>query len=120
MSEQGKILLVEDEEDLREMMKYQLESAGYHVTGVEDGTDALTELNTETPDLILLDLNLPKMGGVEFYEKVSVDEDFSVPIIVTTAREEVEGLFESFNVEAYLAKPFTMEQLLKTVKLTIR
>ena len=121
MVSNGFILLVDDDEDLTEMMQFQLESEGYQVKSASNGKEALRMLNKYSPDLIILDMNMPQMDGLEFFDRIC-DEDrcTQYPVISLTAEVTIESLFEGFNVDGYLAKPFKMEKLLKMVEFVIR
>jgi len=74
MAKGSKILIIDDEEDLRENLKYVFESEGYVVQLAEDGVKGLKALENFSPDLIILDLNMPNMGGIEFYQKICVQD----------------------------------------------
>ena len=80
-----KILVVEDEQSLREPLEYLLRREGYDVAGVEDGAEALKRIQQESPDLILLDLMLPGMSGTEVCREVRTRSQ--VPIIMLTAKD---------------------------------
>lgn len=113
----GKIILViDDEPDLREMIQYQLEQDGFQVHTAVNGVDALDKLNKITPHLIVLDLNMPEMGGKEFFKKISDENHNSkYPILALTANVNIEDLFGDFNVDGYVAKPFTIEEFTRAV-----
>ena len=70
MDEPKKILLIDDEIDLQQLIKTVLSSKGYNVTTADNGQDGLEKLEAADPDLIILDMNMPKMGGVEFYQRI--------------------------------------------------
>lgn len=110
------ILVVDDEPDLREMIQYQLASQGFKVETAVNGLDALDKLKTINPNLIILDMNMPEMGGQEFFRKISDLHNIpQYPILALTANVSIKGLFQEFNVEGYIAKPFTFEELLRAI-----
>ena len=113
----GKILVVDDEPDIVEIIKVRLEADHYEVTGARNGLEALEKLKKMNPHLIILDLNMPKMGGVEFYQHICDSNAVpKYPVLVLTARVNMEQLFREFHVNGFLHKPFKGEQLLEEVR----
>jgi CheY-like chemotaxis protein len=108
------VLIVEDEEDLREMMREALELNGYTVVTASEGVDALAKLaNIESPCLILLDLLMPGMNGWDFYENVRKRPELaSVPVIVHSSAPSRAPR----GVTRVLQKPLRIERLLSTVQ----
>lgn len=110
------ILLVEDEENLHEALKLNLELEGYAVTSVYDGAAALAAVNSEYFDLIILDVMLPEMDGITVAETVRISNN-EVPILILSARnssaDRVLGLKK--GADDYLTKPFNLEELLLRV-----
>jgi len=110
------ILLVEDEENLHEALKLNLELEGYEVTSAFDGTEALKKINSEYFDLIIMDIMLPEIDGISVTESVRVNHN-EVPILMLSARnssaDRVLGLKK--GADDYLAKPFNLEELLLRV-----
>jgi two-component system alkaline phosphatase synthesis response regulator PhoP len=108
-----RILLVEDEEHLRDAIQLNLELEGYHVVTVKDGKTALEKSLNERYNLIILDVMIPEMDGFEVCERIRL-ENQQVPIIFLTAKntglERVQGL--KLGADDYLAKPFNLEELL--------
>jgi len=119
MAEEKKrsILLVEDEENLHEALKLNLELEGYDVTSAFDGAAALKALQAEYFDLLILDVMLPEMDGINVTETVRLNNN-EVPILVLSAKnssaDRVLGLKK--GADDYLAKPFNLEELLLRVK----
>ncbi|MGN1349650.1 MAG: response regulator [Anaerovoracaceae bacterium] len=115
-----KILVVEDEKSISDIIKYNLEKEGFHVVTAYDGEEALARAKAEDPDLILLDVMLPKMDGFSVCKQVR--ESSTVPIIMLTAKEEevdkVLGL--ELGADDYMTKPFGMRELLARIKANIR
>src|ERR1039457_4646534 len=119
MAQGSKILVIDDEEDLRENLKYVLQMKGYVVELAEDGVKGLKALENFTPELIILDLNMPNMGGIEFYQKICV-RDFPIyPVFVLTARANMEKFFKDFNVDGFMAKPFELTDLIHEINFII-
>jgi len=110
------ILLVEDEENLHEALKLNLELEGYEVTSAFDGTEALKKINNEYFDLIIMDIMLPEIDGISVTESVRVNHN-EVPILILSARnsgaDRVLGLKK--GADDYLTKPFNLEELLLRV-----
>ena len=110
------ILLVEDEENLHEALKLNLELEGYDVTSAYNGADALKAVHSEYFDLIILDVMLPEMDGINVTETVRISNN-DVPILILSARnssaDRVLGLKK--GADDYLTKPFNLEELLLRV-----
>ena len=117
----NKVLIVEDERAIVEILKFNLVREGYETLEALDGETGLELGRTADPDLILLDVMLPKLGGFEICRQLR-DEGSAVPIIMLTAREEEND--KVFGLEAgaddYITKPFSMRELLARVKANIR
>lgn len=118
--QQAKILAVEDEPQYRYLIQLNLEASGYHVVLAEDGLAGLDAVIEEEPDLVLLDLLLPKLDGVElcrFIRRFS-----SVPIVMLTARAEKKDVVAGLDAGAddYITKPFSVEELLARIKANLR
>ena len=115
-----KILIVEDEPSLQETLVYNLEREGYQVQSAVDGISALELARKSRPDLILMDIMLPELDGLEVTRILR--QEMRVPIIMLTARDEeidrVLGL--EIGADDYLTKPFSMRELLARVKAQLR
>ncbi len=114
-----KVLLVEDEKSVILGVRTCLDAVGYQVDVVEDGEDALNYLERETPDLILLDLLLPKVDGFEVLKKLKgQDKNNNIPVIVLTAKAEEEDKKKvlSLGADDYMTKPFKPQQLWDKIK----
>ncbi len=116
----NKILVVDDEKPIVDILRINLEKNGYKVVCAYDGESAVNMAMSEEPDLILLDVMLPKMDGFTVCKKVR--EKSSVPIIMLTAREEevdkVLGL--ELGADDYMTKPFSLRELMARVKANLR
>lgn len=117
MAAKPSILLVEDEENLHEALKLNLELEGYDVTSAFDGTEALKKVEAEYFDLIIMDVMLPEVDGISVTETVRVQNN-EVPILMLSARntssDRVLGLKK--GADDYLTKPFNLEELLLRVQ----
>ena len=114
-----KILLVDDEEDIVETVKVRLEANDYEVIVAVDGVEALDKARQEKPDLMILDLMLPKMDGYKVCGLLKKDARYAkMPIIIFTARaqESDEKLGKEVGADAYMGKPFKPQLLLDKIK----
>lgn len=114
-----KILLVEDEQNLREVLKYQLEHAGYQVITASDGLEALNLARKYKVDLIILDLMLPKLDGYTVCRLLKFSEQYrKIPLIMATARTNPEDKERGLQMGAdfYLTKPLNSQELLEKIK----
>lgn len=114
-----KILIVDDEQDLVEMMKMRLEAVGYNVISAADGQAALDLARKEKPDLIILDIMLPKMDGYKVCALLKKDSRYSgIPILMFTAKAQDSDMKmgEEAGANGYVTKPFEPEVLLKKIK----
>ncbi|MBI5023575.1 MAG: response regulator [Candidatus Omnitrophica bacterium] len=117
MDEQKKILLIDDEINLQQLVKVVLGTKGYNVTTADNGKDGLEKLESANPDLIILDMNMPVMGGVEFYQKIcDAWSQPKYPILILTARANMEEFFKGMDVDGFMAKPFEIDDLLAEVR----
>lgn len=115
-----RILLVEDEKTLAKALKFNLEKEGFRVEVAFDGEEALNAMSGEEPDLVILDLMLPKIDGYEVCRSIRRSSD--VPIIMLTARDEdidkILGL--ELGADDYMTKPFNTRELLARIKAILR
>ncbi len=114
-----KILVVDDELDMLMVIKLRLEASGYEVITATDGLDGLNAARRVKPDLIVLDIMLPKMNGYKVARFLKFDEEYkSIPIVMLTALsgEEDRSTGIETGADAYLTKPFETQQLLDAVK----
>ncbi len=117
------VLVVEDEPPLVEVLRYNLEKAGYRVSVAGDGAEALDKVRDAIPDLIILDWMLPKLSGIEVCRQLREDpEAKNVPVIMLTARGEeadrLKGL--ASGADDYVVKPFSPAELLARVRAVLR
>jgi len=118
-----RILIIEDDRDIVELVRYNLANEGFEVTSVADGSAALASLRKSTPDLVILDLMLPKMPGLEVCKEIRRDAALNrLPILMLTARGEeadrVIGL--EMGADDYVTKPFSPRELAARVKALLR
>lgn len=115
-----KILVVEDEKPISDIIKFNLEKEGFEIITAYDGATGLDLALTQNTDLILLDIMLPKMDGFEVCKKVR--EKSSVPIIMATAKaEEIDKVLGlEFGADDYITKPFSIRELVARIKANLR
>src|SRR5919197_428842 len=115
-----RVLLVEDEGPLAETVRYNLEREGFVVTVAGDGREALDRFRAEHPALVILDLMLPEMTGLDVCRSIRADSD--VPIIMVTAKDseadKVTGL--ELGADDYVTKPFSVRELVSRVRANLR
>ena len=118
-----KILLVDDEQDMVYAVSLRLEAAGFEVIAAYDGQEALNKARSEKPDLIILDVMLPKFDGYKVCRMLKFDEKYKdIPIILFTARAQKQDQKTGMEVgaDAYIIKPFEPRALLEKVKELIK
>lgn len=118
-----RIIIVEDEGDLLDLLVYNLTREGYEVTGLADGAQALPAILQKKPQLILLDLMLPGVGGLEICRLLKAKpETARIPIIMVTAKGEESDIVVGLEMGAddYVAKPFSMKVLLARIHTVLR
>ena len=121
MDRQKTVLIVEDEKNIVDILRFNLQREGYQTLEAYDGEDGLNKARSEKPDLILLDVMLPRMNGFEVCRALRQAGD-NVPVIILTAREEetdkVLGL--EIGADDYITKPFSMREVIARVEANIR
>ena len=122
MAPKKRILIVDDEQDIRTYLSTLLEDHGYETRLARDGVEAWKQVETDTPDLITLDISMPERSGVRFYRDLKTDDRLKkIPIIVVTGVSEDFRKFISSRhqvpaPDGFIAKPIDQEEILKTVK----
>lgn len=119
----GKILVIDDEENIRELVKYNLEKAGFQVVECGDGLTAVSLAKGDRPDLILLDLMLPGLDGLEVCRTLKQHQDTTaIPIIMLSAKdEEVDKILGlELGADDYMTKPFSSRELVARIKAVLR
>ena len=114
------ILIVEDDPPIRHLISTTLRTHGYKFLTADNGNEALMEISTHNPDIVLLDLGLPDIDGIEVIRRVRTWSN--LPIIVISARSEENDKIDALDAGAddYLTKPFSVEELLARIRVTIR
>ena len=115
-----RVLVVEDDEEIAGVLQRSLRMEGYDVRISGDGEAALTDARAFVPDLVVLDLGLPKLDGMEVARRLRAEDD--TPILMLTARDEVESRVEGLDTGAddYLVKPFERQELLARLRALLR
>jgi DNA-binding response OmpR family regulator len=113
-----RILLVDDDAEIIEVMKYALEGRGYEVLVARDGNQGLAVVERDDPDLVILDMMMPKRSGFLVLENLRRTRPVPVRVIMVTANEgsRHKAYAESLGVDDYLRKPFPMDKLLESVE----
>ncbi len=115
-----KVLLVDDDAKLRKLLREYLEGYGFHIMTLADGLSVAKTIREESPDMIILDIMLPKRDGLEVLKEIRME--FSVPVIMLTAKGEdadrIVGL--ELGADDYLPKPFNPRELLARIKAVLR
>lgn len=122
-SERHSVLVVEDEEDIGELIRFNLEQEGYDVTAVADGEHALQVIQNTRPDLVILDLMLPGIPGIEVCKRIRAQAATArMPILMVTAKsaeaDRVVGL--EMGADDYIVKPFSVRELVARVRAVLR
>ena len=118
-----RILLIEDDKDIVELVRYNLEKDGFHVASSADGATGLAQVRKAPPDLVILDLMLPKLSGLDICKEVRKDVSLNrLPVLILTAKGEeadrIVGL--ELGADDYVTKPFSPRELVARVKALLR
>jgi len=121
-SADGRILVVEDDADIVDVLRRTLRAEGYEVRAAGDGPEALEDLVEFAPDLVILDLGLPGMDGVEVCDRIRSSESSEVPVLMLTARADADDRVTGLDSGAddYLVKPFDRAELLARIRALLR
>jgi len=112
-----RILIIDDEEDMAFALVLQLQAGGYEASAAGDGAEGLKKARKEKPDLILLDIMMPKKDGYTFLIELKKDNTIkSIPVIVLTAKADMKDMFDVEGVKGYITKPFEDAELLAKIK----
>jgi len=113
----GEVMVVEDDFAIRETLRELLEDQGFHVMGAANGREALAQLAEHAPRLILLDLMMPVMDGMEFRSAQQRDARWArIPVVVISADHGLAQKATNMEVDGFLAKPFELRELMETVR----
>jgi CheY-like chemotaxis protein len=112
-----KILIIDDDRINTALVKFMLAERCYEVICAEDGEKGLEKVKTEKPDLIILDIKMPRMNGYEFMTELKSMQGFLItPVIMLTAHENLEDIFMMEGVSGYFVKPVDLNALLKKIE----
>ena len=120
MAKRATILVVDDEPPIRRLLRTSLDAQGYDVVEAENGADALLAIEREKPDLVILDLGLPDLSGIEIIR--ALRQRSSLPVIVLSVRDDERGKVEALDLGAddYVTKPFGVEELVARIRTALR
>ena len=117
-----KLLVVDDEKEVVQLYRDKLMKEGYQVAVAYDGEEALAKVASEKPDIVLLDLSLPKVDGFEVLKQIrEKDKDKWIPVIMISANADLEAVKKCYGLEAdhYLTKPCEMDKVLRGIETMI-
>ncbi len=119
--EAKRILLVDDDETLLRVLTDFLLFEGYDVLQARDGREALRKIEERPPDILILDISMPVMGGLEVLKKLQTTGDkLRCPTLILTARSAMQGYFQGIAIDGFLAKPCSQEELISNVRRILR
>ena len=115
-TDQTRVLLADDQAEIRLMLEAKFRQEGYEITAVEDGReclDVLTDEDTELPDLVILDVMMPRVDGFRALREIRETHELSIPVVMLTAREQEEDTVRALDagVTEYVTKPFSPREL---------
>lgn len=113
------ILLVEDDDNERYLYERELREEGYRVMTARDGREAIAKVEEESPDLVVLDINMPQMDGLDAMGKI-LDRDRRVPVIINTAYSSYKDSFMSWAADAYVIKSGNLEELKHQIRAALQ
>ena len=112
----NKVLLVDDDQDFSQLLAFDLKKRGYTVVSAGNGEEGLEKVKSEKPDLIVLDIKMPKMDGYTFVRRLKKDEENKdIPVVVLTSYEPMKDMFQLEGVKDYFVKSVDMQGLIKTI-----
>jgi len=111
----AKILLVDDDKNQRKLYEQELVDEGYAVTTAAGGREALAEIDKDRPDLVIMDISMPGMDGIEALGKI-LGVDNTIPVILNTAYANYKDNFLSWAADAYVVKSSDIDELKKTIR----
>lgn len=117
------ILVIEDEPAVQTLLRKQLTANGYQVTVAQDGLDGLMKLESIKPDLVISDVMMPNLDGIEFVKAIKAHEGTQrIPVIFLTAKSDPRSMIEGINVGArfYVTKPFQIDDLVSKVQKALK
>lgn len=112
-----KILVADDEEAVRFVIKCALEDEGYEVITTEDGYDAINLIREEMPDLVILDMNMPQISGLEVTKMIRKEKiTENIPIFISTGVEDIKSEFNGLDIQYFIPKPYDVSILMEKIK----
>jgi CheY-like chemotaxis protein len=121
--ERGRLLIAEDDKDIRFLLELRLRRAGFEITVATDGEEALRIVRSEPPDLVLLDVAMPVLDGLSMLDQMRAHPETSdLPVVLLSATVDESQIRDGLRrgANAYLKKPFQLEELLTTIELLLR
>jgi DNA-binding response OmpR family regulator len=118
----AKILIAEDEPDIRELINFTLRYAGHEVVVTHNGQEALDKIPIEKPDLVLLDVRMPRMSGYEACQQIKANQEVNhIPVVFLSAKGQESEVNTGLEVgaEEYILKPFSPDELIERVKIIL-
>jgi DNA-binding response OmpR family regulator len=112
-----RVLIVDDDAGIRSLVSAVLADEGYEVASAVDGQDALDHCRDRCPDVILLDINMPRLNGRDFLELYRRDDTCGAHVVVFSALSDVQGIATEMRADAFLRKPFIISELAETMRL---
>src|SRR5262249_52966533 len=115
----GRILVADDSPNIREILKISLEGDGYTVSLAEDGDQALSLVTQEKPDLVIIDVMMPRANGFQVCRRIKTDHaTLNIPVIMLTAKSAQQDVFwgKDCGADEYITKPFSTKELVKTIE----
>ena len=119
MADQKKILIIDDEEDIQKLLKIRLQQENFNVAVAEDGDVGIKMAEQELPDMILLDIMMPRMDGYTCLKEIrKLPKTRDIPVLMLSGKEEekVKDLFAFQKISGYMEKPFELDNLVSKVK----
>ncbi len=119
MAEQRHILIIEDDPSVRTLLEKSLKAKGFRVTLSKDGVEGLTNLDREAPDLIIVDIMMPRLDGMTFVKAIKKNNNTTqIPVIFLTAKNDPRSMIDGINVGAkfYVTKPFQFDELFTKIQ----
>ncbi|MBU7586495.1 MAG: response regulator [Nostoc sp. TH1S01] len=110
-----KILIADDDDDSRVMLSFLLEEEGWEVKEAKNGEEALETVIKEQPDLLILDNRMPKLSGVEVYQRLQA-QGIKIAVVLATAHGYLDELASSLGIAHFISKPYDIPELLKTIE----
>lgn len=112
----NKVLIVDDDFDFSQLLAFDLKKKGYSVVSAGNGEEGLEKVKSEKPDLIVLDIKMPKMDGYTFVRRLKKDdENKDIPVVVLTSYEPMKDMFQLEGVKDYFVKSVDMHGLMKAI-----